>query len=162
MMPYHYTESFHIALYAQVLFEFCVGMYWPCIMSLRGKYVSERTRSTTFNLFRMPLNALVIGILLRIESLPETAIYCLCGATLWVACLLAWALKLRTEAASTASRTINVNLESASPPSPTHIGAGGFTDVGRRSVSPGGGEPNAPMLSPHGRRSTSPVPELAT
>ena len=82
MMPYHYTESFHIALYAQVLFEFCVGMYWPCIMSLRGKYVSERTRSTTFNLFRMPLNALVIGILLRIESLPETAIYCL-GRPSW-------------------------------------------------------------------------------
>lgn len=76
MMPFYDSKSFHTALYAQVVFEFCVGMYWPCIMSLRGKYVNERTRSTTFNLFRVPLNVLVIIILLRIESLPEQHIYC--------------------------------------------------------------------------------------
>ena len=69
-IPVFYS-SFSAALFGQTLYEFCVGMYWPAVMSLRGKIVSDATRSTTFNLFRVPLNIFVMTAMFQIEHLPE-------------------------------------------------------------------------------------------
>ncbi|KAF7638207.1 hypothetical protein Mgra_00002436 [Meloidogyne graminicola] len=45
------------------LFELCVGIAWPTLSFLRSKYIPEKSRSTIMNLFRIPLNLLVIFLL---------------------------------------------------------------------------------------------------
>ena len=37
---------------AFLAFEFCVGIFWPAMCTMRGKYVPEETRSTVMNFFR--------------------------------------------------------------------------------------------------------------
>ena len=37
---------------AFLVFEFCVGIFWPAMCTMRGKYVPEETRSTVMNFFR--------------------------------------------------------------------------------------------------------------
>ncbi|EYB98845.1 hypothetical protein Y032_0127g1378 [Ancylostoma ceylanicum] len=51
---------------AFLVFEICVGIFWPAMGCLRGTYVPEETRSTTINLFRVPLNLIVIFILWQV------------------------------------------------------------------------------------------------
>ncbi|XP_014671311.1 PREDICTED: molybdate-anion transporter-like [Priapulus caudatus] len=50
-----------------IIFEVCVGIFWPALSTMRGKYVPEEARSTIMNLFRVPLNAVVILILLQVS-----------------------------------------------------------------------------------------------
>ena len=83
-----YAQTFRATLFGQTMFEFCVGMYWPTIMSLRGKYVKENARSTTFNLFRVPLNVMVVVALVWVEDMSHATIYKLCAVAMCVACLL--------------------------------------------------------------------------
>eukprot|EP00039_Didymoeca_costata_P016951 m.310059 g.310059 ORF g.310059 m.310059 type:complete len:468 (+) comp16474_c0_seq12:355-1758(+) len=105
-----FVKSGRIALFGHAMFEFCVGMYWPVVMSLRGKFVDESVRSTTFNLFRVPLNIMVVFCLLFIEKLAEHQIYIVCGATLFIALVLATSLRrrrrLRTVDLSTKQRML--------------------------------------------------------
>jgi len=53
-----------------LVFEFCVGIFWPAMGVLRGKYVPESTRTTIMNIFRVPLNIIVILLLVQDLSLP--------------------------------------------------------------------------------------------
>ncbi|XP_070193238.1 molybdate-anion transporter-like isoform X2 [Littorina saxatilis] len=48
-----------------LVFEMCVGIFWPSLATMRGKYVPEETRATTMNIFRIPLNFVVVVILLQ-------------------------------------------------------------------------------------------------
>ena len=117
-----YAQSFRTTLFGQAMFEFCVGMYWPIIMSLRGKYVKENARSTTFNLFRVPLNAMVVAALIWVEDMSHTTIYKICAIAMCVACLLARNLYNRhRRVLQPRDRTVNVahlNRDSPSPPRP--------------------------------------------
>lgn len=36
-----------------LIFEICVGIYFPCQSMVKGKIVPEETRSTIYNLFRV-------------------------------------------------------------------------------------------------------------
>jgi len=49
---------------AFMLFEFCVGMYFPSIGVLKSDIVPEQVRGTMYNLYRVPLNAIVVVLLL--------------------------------------------------------------------------------------------------
>jgi MFS family permease len=61
--PVFFPKSISIIFVSFVVFEFCVGIFWPAMGYLRGKYVPEQSRSTTMNFFRIPLNMIVIGVL---------------------------------------------------------------------------------------------------
>mmetsp|Transcript_30990 Transcript_30990/g.92205 ORF Transcript_30990/g.92205 Transcript_30990/m.92205 type:complete len:486 (-) Transcript_30990:204-1661(-) len=51
-----------------LLFELCVGVYFPMSGTLKGSIVPEESRSAIYNLFRMPLNIIVVMVLaLKIE-----------------------------------------------------------------------------------------------
>ncbi|CAH1784953.1 unnamed protein product [Owenia fusiformis] len=53
-----------------LVFEVCVGIFWPSLSTMRSKYVPESTRATIMNCFRIPLNLIVVLILtqnLRID-----------------------------------------------------------------------------------------------
>jgi MFS family permease len=42
------------------VFEGCVGLYFPCIGTLRSELIPDAVRSTVINYFRIPLNLIVI------------------------------------------------------------------------------------------------------
>merc|ERR1719343_1355477 len=50
--------------WAFVVFEFCVGIYFPSICTFKSEAVPESHRATIYNLFRMPMNFIVITVLL--------------------------------------------------------------------------------------------------
>ncbi|KJH52244.1 hypothetical protein DICVIV_01572 [Dictyocaulus viviparus] len=62
-VPIIAPTSAALIFFAFLAFEICVGIFWPAMGCLRGSYVPEETRSTTINLFRIPLNLIVIFIL---------------------------------------------------------------------------------------------------
>ncbi|XP_033744845.1 molybdate-anion transporter-like isoform X1 [Pecten maximus] len=59
-----------------LVFETCVGIFWPSLGQMRGKYVPEATRATIMNFFRIPLNFIVVVILL--QALPMKTIFQCC------------------------------------------------------------------------------------
>ncbi|ESO81972.1 hypothetical protein LOTGIDRAFT_176318, partial [Lottia gigantea] len=68
-----------------IVFETCVGIFWPSIGTLRGKYVPEETRATIMNCFRVPLNLIVVVILL--QDLTITVVFGCCTTFLLAAAL---------------------------------------------------------------------------
>jgi hypothetical protein len=52
-------------------FEFCCGIYYPTMGSLRALVVPEEARATVMNCFRIPLNVAVVIILLVVDSLDD-------------------------------------------------------------------------------------------
>eukprot|EP00927_Polykrikos_kofoidii_P045891 TRINITY_DN4002_c0_g1_i1.p1 TRINITY_DN4002_c0_g1~~TRINITY_DN4002_c0_g1_i1.p1 ORF type:complete len:502 (-),score=71.55 TRINITY_DN4002_c0_g1_i1:27-1532(-) len=47
-----------------LVFEFCVGVYFPASGVVKSDLVPENVRTTIYNLYRVPLNAVVVGLLL--------------------------------------------------------------------------------------------------
>ncbi|XP_046572465.1 molybdate-anion transporter-like isoform X2 [Haliotis rubra] len=66
-----------------LVFEMCVGIFWPSLGTMRGKYVPEETRATIMNVFRIPLNLLVVVILL--QNLQMNTIFLCCVFFLFLA-----------------------------------------------------------------------------
>ncbi|CAD6197169.1 unnamed protein product [Caenorhabditis auriculariae] len=79
---------------AFLMFEVCVGIFWPAMGCLRGTYVPEETRSTTLNLFRIPLNLIVVFILL--QNFSMIAIFKFCVMFLFLAAVAQHMLYSRT------------------------------------------------------------------
>jgi len=69
-----------------LLFEVCVGIYFPCQSTIKGNMVPEQSRSTIYNLFRVPLNAIVLFVLLNKFTVVET--FTLCSTLLFIAVIL--------------------------------------------------------------------------
>ncbi|CAH3041070.1 unnamed protein product, partial [Porites lobata] len=67
-----------------LVFEFCVGIFWPAMGVLRGKYLPESSRATIMNIFRVPLNLIVI--LLLVQDLSLQVVFCCCVVFLTVCC----------------------------------------------------------------------------
>merc|ERR1712008_138970 len=51
-------------LWSFIVFEFCVGLYFPAASVLKRNLVIEELRSTVYNIFRVPLNAIVLSLVL--------------------------------------------------------------------------------------------------
>jgi len=57
-------DHLKLSFAACLAFEFCVGMYFPSIGVLKSDIVPEQVRSTVYNMYRVPLNAIVVSLLL--------------------------------------------------------------------------------------------------
>ncbi|XP_071960387.1 molybdate-anion transporter-like [Antedon mediterranea] len=68
-----------------LVFEMCIGIFWPALMEMRKRYLPEEARATIMNFYRIPLNLLVIVILL--QDLTMAAIFKSCCVFLFVAFL---------------------------------------------------------------------------
>lgn len=68
---------------AFMAFEFCVGVYFPSIGILKSEVVPERVRGTMYNIYRVPLNAVVVALLLTNMSIVR--VYELCALLLGIA-----------------------------------------------------------------------------
>ena len=100
LLPLVFTSTL-MTLVAFLLFEAAVGMYWPSIGTVKSRVVPEETRATIYNIYRVPLNAIVLGVLLNHIS-TLTALTC-CGAMLFVAFVVQRSLVHSMAAASAAS-----------------------------------------------------------
>eukprot|EP00521_Asterionellopsis_glacialis_P006108 CAMPEP_0195282424 /NCGR_PEP_ID=MMETSP0707-20130614/1299_1 /TAXON_ID=33640 /ORGANISM="Asterionellopsis glacialis, Strain CCMP134" /LENGTH=483 /DNA_ID=CAMNT_0040341391 /DNA_START=69 /DNA_END=1520 /DNA_ORIENTATION=- len=66
------APSDSIAFSAINLFEVCVGMYFPIMGTMKGAIVPEDKRAAIYNLYRIPLNCIVLFCLLT-DMAPKTA-----------------------------------------------------------------------------------------
>ncbi len=63
------------------LFEGCVGLYFPAHGTLRSIHIPDATRASVMNLFRFPMNAMVILILqLQLDTHSVMMLLCLAQA----------------------------------------------------------------------------------
>merc|ERR1719164_233502 len=61
-----------IRFVAFLVFEACVGLYFPMMGTLKGDIVPEDMRSTIYNIYRLPLNIIVLMPLLMNFSISTT------------------------------------------------------------------------------------------
>ena len=54
-----------------LVFEFCVGVYFPQMGMMKSERVPEETRATMYNIFRIPLNFIVVLVLVTDLSLQD-------------------------------------------------------------------------------------------
>ncbi|KAK5581331.1 hypothetical protein RB653_001362 [Dictyostelium firmibasis] len=87
VIPFYFKNS--LLIYMSFLsFEVLCGCYFPCIGTLRSKYIPESIRATVMNLYRVPLNILVVTILLNIERLSNQRTFLSCA--IWLIISLAY------------------------------------------------------------------------
>jgi MFS family permease len=79
--PFALQASF----FSFLIFEFCVGVYWPAVGTIKSEVVPEGIRATMYNLYRVPLNAVVCGILLNDFTLGQA--FSMCTMLLAVSCV---------------------------------------------------------------------------
>jgi hypothetical protein len=70
-----WTDDWRVLFVSFLFFEIACGVYFPSAGTLRGKVIPERSRSAVMNLFRLPLNGLVVAVLLNIENLSTFALF---------------------------------------------------------------------------------------
>eukprot|EP00427_Karlodinium_veneficum_P023071 CAMPEP_0169097256 /NCGR_PEP_ID=MMETSP1015-20121227/19428_1 /TAXON_ID=342587 /ORGANISM="Karlodinium micrum, Strain CCMP2283" /LENGTH=474 /DNA_ID=CAMNT_0009158061 /DNA_START=58 /DNA_END=1482 /DNA_ORIENTATION=- len=77
------TPSLHLCFFGFLVFEFCCGLYFPSVGVLKSEIVPEHVRGTMYNIYRIPLNMVVVGLLLSNISMFHC--FALCTALLTVA-----------------------------------------------------------------------------
>ena len=84
-------SSVQIRFVAFLVFEACVGLYFPMMGTLKGDIVPEDMRSTIYNIYRLPLNVIVLMPLLMNFSISTT--FAVTTSILGVAVAAAFLLK---------------------------------------------------------------------
>ncbi|CAE7704863.1 unnamed protein product, partial [Symbiodinium necroappetens] len=83
------TQSVLLALAAFALFELCVGIYFPCISTVKSHVVPDSVRTLVYSLYRVPQNAFALAVLLRVPSQSTALVVCAVALLLveaWAAC----------------------------------------------------------------------------
>merc|ERR1712061_569934 len=65
----HYETGVPAIFYCFLVFEFCVGIYFPAMGTLKSQVVPEESRAGVYNIYRVPLNFIVCILLLTNVSL---------------------------------------------------------------------------------------------
>ena len=74
------------------LYELMIGIFWPGIGTLRSEYLPEKHRTTIMNLYRIPLNFLVMAVLLYQGSMTIRAVFGFCVVFQLLCVILQYAL----------------------------------------------------------------------
>eukprot|EP00922_Rhytidocystis_sp_ex-Travisia-forbesii_P020563 GHVS01030234.1.p1 GENE.GHVS01030234.1~~GHVS01030234.1.p1 ORF type:complete len:488 (-),score=57.80 GHVS01030234.1:597-2060(-) len=80
---------------AFVLFEIMCGVYFPAYYSLRADIVPDKGRATILNLYRVPLNAIVVVMCLKIDVWSLQMVLTICFIMLTAAAALSRTIALR-------------------------------------------------------------------
>jgi predicted MFS family arabinose efflux permease len=67
-----------LVYYSFLLFEVCCGIFYPAYGVIKSEKIPEEIRSSVMNIFRVPLNAFVILLLLKIKFVSPFAIFIIC------------------------------------------------------------------------------------
>ena len=81
-----------VTLAAFNMFEVTCGVYYPTISTLRSAYFPDATRASVMNIFRIPLNVVVVVILMNIASWGYGIVFYLCTGFLVVCIVLSFML----------------------------------------------------------------------
>lgn len=92
------STGIHSCFLAFLFFEMCVGAYFPSVGILKSQIVPEQIRGTMYNLYRVPLNVVVLCLLLT--DLSMIAVFKTCAILLGTGLVAAASL---TRTASTVS-----------------------------------------------------------
>lgn len=68
--------------------EFCVGLFMPVAGTLRSKYVPDEMQGAILNIFRLPLNAIVVSGTYATDHLAASLVYKLISGCFFFAALL--------------------------------------------------------------------------
>jgi len=102
----------HVLTVAFLVFEMAVGLYFPSIGTLRSKYVPDAHKGSIMNVFRIPLNLIVISTFLSIKRLGVSGALYLASAVLAMACVAQSALlMLPPPSTVTAAKGIDTELD---------------------------------------------------
>jgi hypothetical protein len=82
-----------IAFLGMLLFEMCVGVYFPVMGTMKGGIVPEDKRAAIYNIYRIPLNFIVLFSLLT--DLPPQVSFALNATMLAIATVLQMVLSKR-------------------------------------------------------------------
>ena len=61
-----------------LLFETTVGIFWPAYGVIKSEKIPEDIRSAVMNIFRIPLNAFVVLLLLKVKYLDSRTVFTIC------------------------------------------------------------------------------------
>ena len=87
------SSSFLVVVAGFFVFEATVGMYFPSINCLRSAYVPNEIRSTAMNIFRVPLNVIVVTLNLSVNVIGTNGSLFATGFILVAAFFAATSLK---------------------------------------------------------------------
>jgi len=65
---------------AFLAFEISCGIFFPTYGTLRSEYIPEANRAGIMNLFRIPLNAFVVIVLVKVKFMSIFAVFSICTA----------------------------------------------------------------------------------
>jgi MFS transporter, MFS domain-containing protein family, molybdate-anion transporter len=82
------TWQLHVILMAFLTMEFCVGLFMPVAGTLRSKYVPDALQGAILNIFRLPLNAIVVSGTYATDHLDASLCFKLVSGSLMAAAFL--------------------------------------------------------------------------
>ena len=87
--------------------EFCVGLFMPVAGTLRSKYVPDSLQGAILNIFRLPLNAIVVSGTYATDHLEASLVFKLVSGCFFTAALIqATMISQRTDAVPSAKKVI--------------------------------------------------------
>ncbi|KAL2020423.1 hypothetical protein VTK56DRAFT_8466 [Thermocarpiscus australiensis] len=85
-------KSEQSAFWLFCLFEAAVGMYWPCMGSLKGRFIDDGVRAQVYGALRVPLNIfVVVSLLFTGEGEAYGKVFSVCSTLLLASAGAFWA-----------------------------------------------------------------------
>eukprot|EP00039_Didymoeca_costata_P026037 m.14768 g.14768 ORF g.14768 m.14768 type:complete len:433 (+) comp5200_c0_seq1:117-1415(+) len=75
-----FTENKNLVYLAFLVFEIGCGIYFPTYGTLRSKYIPEESRAMVMSLYRIPLNAFVVVVLIKVKYMAAYIVFSICTA----------------------------------------------------------------------------------
>ncbi|KAI9202146.1 uncharacterized protein BJ171DRAFT_426770 [Polychytrium aggregatum] len=97
VIPALFIQNATILFAAFNLFELCCGIYYPTLGTIRSKVIPEEIRATVMNIFRVPLNLIVVVTLLKVKDISQSLLFVLCAASVIVAAYYATIVSVQTK-----------------------------------------------------------------
>ena len=91
------SKHFSVIVASFMLVEFCVGMFMPIAGTLRSKYVPDALQGGILNIFRLPLNAIVVSGTYATDVLEPADVFKLVSASFYCAAMLQATLVFRKD-----------------------------------------------------------------
>lgn len=81
-------DYFNKIMASFLIMELCVGLFMPVAGTLRSKYVPDALQGAILNIFRLPLNAIVVSGTYATDVLEPATVFTLVSSFLMLAALL--------------------------------------------------------------------------
>lgn len=91
------SSYFSVIIASFMLVEFCVGMFMPIAGTLRSKYVPDALQGGILNIFRLPLNAIVVSGTYATDVLAPADVFKLVSGSFYLAAILQATLVFRKD-----------------------------------------------------------------